>query len=102
MVPPKVFWVPSITTSGIAFYNSDRIPAWKGNLFVGSMTVGRIGGTGHLERIVFNEKGEQRREWLLSDLHQRIRDVRQGPDGHLYLLTDEESGAVLRIEPATP
>ena len=42
------------------------------------------------------------REWLLSDLHQRIRDVRQGPDGHLYLLTDEEAGAVLRIEPATP
>jgi aldose sugar dehydrogenase len=100
MVPPKVFWVPSITTSGIAFYNSDRIPAWKGNLFVGSMTVGRIGGTGHLERVVFNEKGEQRREWLIADLHQRIRDVRQGPDGLLYLLTDEEAGAVLRIEPA--
>jgi glucose/arabinose dehydrogenase len=100
MVLPKLFWVPSITTSGIAFLSSDRIPAWKGNLFVGSMTVGRIGGTGHLERIVFNEKGEQRRESLLTDLHQRIRDVRQGPDGLLYLLTDEEAGAVLRIEPA--
>src|SRR5262245_19219027 len=100
MVLPKVFWVPSITTSGIAFYNSDRIPAWKGHLFVGSMTVGRIGGTGHLQRIVFNEKGEQRRESLLVDLHQRIRDVRQGPDGLLYLLTDEEAGALLLIEPA--
>jgi glucose/arabinose dehydrogenase len=99
-VLPKVFWVPSITTSGLAFYTGDRIPAWKGNLFVGSMTVGRIGGTGHVERIVFNDKGEQRRESLLVDLHQRIRDVRQGPDGLLYLLTDEEAGALLRIEPA--
>jgi glucose/arabinose dehydrogenase len=100
MILPKLFWVPSITTSGIAFLTSDRIPAWKNNLFVGSMTVGRIARTGHLERIVFNEKGEQRRESLLTDLHQRIRDVRQGPDGLLYLLTDEEAGAVLRIEPA--
>ena len=100
MVLPKIFWVPSITTSGIAFLSSDRIPAWKNNLFVGSMTVGRIGGTGHLQRVVFNEKGEQRRESLLVDLHQRIRDVRQGPDGLLYLLTDEDAGALLRIEPA--
>jgi len=100
MVLPTVFWVPSITTSGLAFYTGDKIPAWKNNLFVGSMTVGRIGGTGHLQRIVFNEKGEQRRESLLVDLHQRVRDVRQGPDGLLYLLTDEDAGAVLRIEPA--
>jgi len=69
-------------------------------LFVGSMTVGRIPRTGHLERIVFNDKGEQRRESLLTDLKQRIRDVRQGPDGLLYVLTDEEQGALLRIEPA--
>ena len=57
-----VFWVPSITTSGLTFYSGDKFPAWKGNLFVGSMTMGRIGGTGHLQRIVFNERGEQRRE----------------------------------------
>jgi glucose/arabinose dehydrogenase len=100
MVLPTVFWVPSITTSGLAFYTGDKIPAWKNNLFVGSMTVGRISGTGHLQRIVFNDKGEQRRESLLVDLHQRIRDVRQGPDGLLYLLTDEDAGALLRIEPA--
>jgi glucose/arabinose dehydrogenase len=99
MVLPKIFWVPSITTSGIAFSTSDKFPAWKNNLFVGSMTVGRIGGTGHIERVVFNEKGEQRRESLLTDLHQRIRDVRQGPDGLLYLLTDEDAGSVLRVEP---
>lgn len=100
MVLPMVFWVPSITTSGITFYSGDKLVAWKGNLFVGSMTVGRVGGTGHLQRIVFNERGEQRRESLLVDLHQRIRDVRQGPDGLLYLLTDEDAGALLKIEPA--
>jgi aldose sugar dehydrogenase len=100
MVLPTIFWVPSITTSGMAFYTGDRFPAWKNNLLVGSMTVGRIGGTGHLERVVFNEKGEQRRESLLVDLHQRIRDVRQGPDGFVYLLTDEDPGALLKIEPA--
>ena len=100
MVLPMVFWVPSITTSGLTFYSGDKLAAWKGNLFVGSMTVGRVGGTGHLQRIVFNERGEQRRESLLVDLHQRIRDVRQGPDGLLYLLTDEDAGALLKIEPA--
>ena len=99
-VLPTLFWVPSVTVSSLAFYTGDRFPAWKNNLFVGSMTVGRISGTGHLERIVFNEKGEQRRESLLVDLHQRIRDVRQGPDGLIYLLTDEDAGALLRIEPA--
>jgi glucose/arabinose dehydrogenase len=99
-VLPTLFWVPSVTVSGIAFYTGDRFPAWKNNLFAGSMTVGRISGTGHLERIVFNEKGEQRRESLLTDLHQRIRDVRQAPDGFIYLLTDEDAGALLKIEPA--
>jgi len=96
---PELFWVPSVTASGILFYSGDKIPAWKGNVFLGSMTVGRLPGTGNLQRIVFNENGEQRRESLLTDLHQRIRDVRQGPDGLLYLLTDENDGAVLKIEP---
>jgi glucose/arabinose dehydrogenase len=96
---PELFWVPSITASGISFYNGDKFPAWKGNLFVGAMTMGRLPGTGHLQRIAFNENGEQRREMMLTDLHQRIRDVREAPDGFLYLLTDENDGAVLRIEP---
>ena len=101
MEPPLVFWVPSIAVSGMAFYTADRFPTWKGNVFVGSMRTGEIPGTGHLERIVLNEKQEElRRETMLSELHQRIRDVRQGPDGLLYLLTDEDPGAVLRIEPA--
>jgi glucose/arabinose dehydrogenase len=65
------------------------------------MRTGEIPGTGHLERIVFNSKWEElRREAQLTELHQRIRDVRQGPDGLLYLLTDEDDGALLRIEPA--
>jgi glucose/arabinose dehydrogenase len=100
MEQPELFWVPSVTASGIAFYTGDRIPAWRGNLFLGAMTVGRIAGTGNLQRIVFNENGEQRRESLLVDLHQRIRDVRNGPDGLLYLLTDANPGALLVIEPA--
>ena len=95
-----VLWVPSIAASGMAFYTGDRFPIWKGNLFVGSMRVGEIPGTGHLQRVVFNNKEEQiRRESLLTELHQRIRDVRQGPDGLLYLLTEEDHGALLRLEP---
>ena len=78
-----------------------RFPAWKNNLFIGAMRVGEIPNTGHLQRVVFNEKTEEiRRESLLTELRQRIRDVRQGPDGLLYLLTDENPGALLKIEPA--
>jgi glucose/arabinose dehydrogenase len=99
--PPVVIWVPAIAVSGMAFYTGDKFPKWKGDVFVGSLRTGEIPGTGHLERILFNEKMEElRREALLRELRQRIRDVRQGPDGLLYLLTDEKDGAVLRIEPA--
>jgi len=93
--------VPSIAVSGMTFYTGDRLPKWKGDVFVGSLRTGEIPGTGHLERILFNEKWEElRRESLLVDLRQRIRDVRQGPDGLLYVVTDMEEGALLRIEPA--
>ncbi|MGE0115714.1 MAG: PQQ-dependent sugar dehydrogenase [Steroidobacteraceae bacterium] len=99
---PLVVWLPSIAPSGLAFYNGNRFPAWKGNLFVASARRGEILRTGGLERVVFNEQLEElRRETLLMDLHQRIRDVRQGPDGLLYVLTDEEDGALLRIEPVS-
>jgi len=98
--PEVLFW-PSIAPGAIAFYSGDRIPEWQGNLFVGSMMTGRIPGTGHLERIVFNSRGEEiRRESLLTELRSRIREVQQGPDGYLYVLTDEEDGSLLRIEPA--
>jgi aldose sugar dehydrogenase len=99
--PPIVYWMPSIAVSGMAFYQGDRFPKWKGDVFVGALRTGEIPGTGHLQRILFNEKMEElRRETLLTELRQRIRDVRQGPDGLLYLLTDEKEGALLRIEPA--
>jgi glucose/arabinose dehydrogenase len=98
---PFVVWVPSIAVSGMAFYTGDRLPKWKGDVFVGGLRQGEVPGTGHLERILFNEKMEElRREQLLVPMRQRIRDVRQGPDGLLYLLTDENDAAVLRIEPA--
>jgi glucose/arabinose dehydrogenase len=100
--PPIVYWMPSIAVSGITFYTGDRLPKWKGDVFVGSLRTGEIPGTGHIERILFNEKMEElRREYLLFGLRQRIRDIRQGPDGLLYALTDEKDGAVLRIEPAS-
>ncbi len=98
---PIVYWMPSIATSGLAIYTGDKLANWKGNAFVGGMRMGEIPGTGHLERIRFNDNWEElRREMLLVDLRQRIRDVRQGPDELLYLLTDEDAGAILRIEPA--
>jgi glucose/arabinose dehydrogenase len=99
--PPLVVWIPSIALSGMTFYTGDKFSAWKGNIFVGGMRQGEIPGTGRLDRVVFNPKMEElRRESLLTELHQRIRDVRQGPDGFLYVLTEEEDGALLRIEPA--
>ncbi len=98
---PLLVWLPSIGPSGLLFYEGDKFPAWKGNLFVGSARWGELPGTGSLQRVVMNESyGELRREALLSDLHQRVRDVVQGPDGDIYVLTDGPENAVLRIEPA--
>jgi glucose/arabinose dehydrogenase len=101
MIDPVVYWMPAIATSGLTFYTGNKLPKWKGDVFVGGMRRGEIPGTGHLERILFNEKMEElRRETLLADLQQRIRDVRMGPDELLYVLTDETDGVVFRIEPA--
>jgi len=99
---PIVYWMPAIAVSGMTFYTGDKLPNWKGDVFVGGLRTGEIPGTGHLERILFNENTEElRRESLLVDLRQRIRDVRMGPDELLYVLTDETAGAILRIEPLT-
>jgi glucose/arabinose dehydrogenase len=93
---PFIFWVPDVAPSGLAFYTGDRFPKWKGSLFVGVLKYKR------LERHSFNEHGQPvGRQYLLEDLKQRIRDVRQGPDGLLYLLTDENPGALFRLEPVT-
>jgi len=97
---PLVFWVPAITPSGLAFYTGTRFPAWKNNVFVGSLRQGEVPRSGHMDRIDFNEKWEElHRESILRELQQRIRDVRQSPDGYLYLLTAENQGALIRIEP---
>ncbi|HEX6997955.1 MAG TPA: PQQ-dependent sugar dehydrogenase [Gammaproteobacteria bacterium] len=99
--PPLMYWVPSIAISGLSFYTGDRFPAWRGNAFVGAMMQGRTRATGHIQRITFTEDGQPlQREPILFELRQRIRDVRPGPDGLLYVLTDENPGALLRIEPA--
>ena len=101
MESPLVVWLPAIAVAGMAVYTGDRFPAWRDNVFVGSLRQGGIPGTGHLQRIVFNERTEElRRESILTGLRQRIREVREGPDGFLYLLTDEDDGVLLRIEPA--
>jgi len=97
---PTLYWVPAIAVSGMTFYNGDRFPNWRRNLFVGGMREGEMSPTGQLQRVVFNDNWEElRREALLRDLHQRIRDVRQGADGLLYVVTDEDQAALRRIEP---
>lgn len=95
MEQPWLFFSPSISTAAITFYTGNRFPDWKGNIFVGGLI-----GT-QLHRIVLSPSNGLpiRRQPLLTELKQRIREVQQGPDGLLYLLTDEEAGALLRIEP---
>jgi glucose/arabinose dehydrogenase len=94
MEQPVHYWDPSIAPSGMTFYTGDRFPAWRGSLFVGSLKFGLVS---RLELRGEQVTGEER---VLVGLGDRIRDVRQGPDGYLYLLTDESNGRVLRVEPA--
>jgi aldose sugar dehydrogenase len=96
MEQPLHYWVPSIAPSGMAFLTSDRYgKAWQGNLFVGSLKFG------YLDRIELSEpfKGKVVREHKLLEGGERIRDVRQGPDGLLYVLTDSPQGRLLRLQP---
>ena len=93
---PILTWLPSIGISGLLFYTGDRFPQWKGHIFVGGLS-----GLA-LHRLAFNaEGGLLGREALLTDVRQRIRDVRQGPDGNIYVVADGAPGGVLRIEPAS-
>jgi glucose/arabinose dehydrogenase len=98
---PVIYWMPAIAVSSITFYTGDRLPKWKGDVFVTGMRYGEIPGTGQLHRILINKNLEElRREPLLVDLRRRLRDVKQGRDGLLYVLTDEADAVMLRIEPA--
>ena len=93
MEPPLVFWVPAITPSGLGLLHPAEFPNWKNNVFVGGIVRARVPRSGHIDRIDFNDKWEElHRESILRDLQQRIRDVRQSPDGYLYLLTVRKSG----------
>jgi glucose/arabinose dehydrogenase len=94
MEQPLKYWVPSIAPSGMAFYTGTLFPKWNGNLFTGALR------STMLVRLTLNGHAVTSEERLLQNLHERIRDVRQGPDGALWLLTDSSNGRVLRVAPA--
>ena len=94
MAQPVHYWVPSISPSGLMIYDADRFPAWQGSFFAGALSgelVVRLEVAGG--KVVVEER-------MLEDLEERFRDVRQGPDGLIYLLTDHPEGMLLRLEPA--
>jgi glucose/arabinose dehydrogenase len=91
---PMMLWIPSIGASGLIVYTGDQFPDWKGQMFAGGMS-----GL-QLHRFAFDAKGGlMGREAMLETLRQRIRDVRQGPDGNVYLAVDSNPGGILRLEP---
>ncbi|MBS3936498.1 MAG: PQQ-dependent sugar dehydrogenase, partial [Sulfuritalea sp.] len=94
MAQPLHHWTPSIAPSGMSFYTGDRFPRWQGNLFVGALREQM------LVRLELDGERIGRQEILLKAVVGRIRDVRAGPDGYLYLLTDSPEGELLRLEPA--
>ncbi|HUT50279.1 MAG TPA: PQQ-dependent sugar dehydrogenase [Alphaproteobacteria bacterium] len=96
MEQPVHYWDPSIAPSGMAFYTGDKYPRWKGNVFVGALRFQL------LSRLVLKGEKVIKEERLFEELGERIRDVRQGPDGYLYILTDSGEGTLLRIEPVAP
>lgn len=94
MEQPVKYWVPSIAPSGMTFYTGTLFPAWRGSLFSGALA-GQM-----LVRLSLNGNGVSGEERMLQNLNERIRDVRQGPDGALWLLTDNSAGRLLRVSPA--
>jgi glucose/arabinose dehydrogenase len=102
MERPRFVWLPAIGTSGLTFYTGDRFPAWRGHIFVGSLSHLMI----QLVRLQGTSPRVMERESMLASMRQRVRDVRQGPDGMLYVVTESNqarqdgTGTILRIEPA--
>ena len=88
-----MFWVPSIGVSGMTFYSGKRFSSWAGNLFVGALAERKV------QRVTYSNAGPYGHESLLANLGYRIRDVREGPEGLIYVVTDG-AGRILRIEPA--
>jgi glucose/arabinose dehydrogenase len=107
---PEMFWVPAISPSSLMIYSGDQFPLWRGHFFIGALSGQQ------LLRVAFNQPGPQpeRRETMLTELDARVRDVRQGPDGYLYLAIERDqqsgpgsarltpNGSILRVEPAKP
>lgn len=91
---PVWHWTPSIAPSGMTFYTGDLFPAWKGSLFNGALKFKL------LSRLEIKDGKPVKEERMLQGLNERIRDVREGPDGALYLVTDASAGRVLRVVPA--
>lgn len=96
MEQPVFYWDPVIAPSGMAFYTGDKYPGWKGSVFVGSLSPGA------LVRLVLENGQVVREDRYLDDLRERIRDVQQGPDGLLYLITDNSDGRILRVQRVLP
>ena len=95
MSEPLLFWSPNVAPGGLLIYTGDRFPDWRGDAFIGGL------GTEQLQRVDLTAEGLPRgRQSFLQTLGQRIREVREGPDGSIYLLTDHDHGAVLKVEPA--
>ena len=95
MEQPVYYWDPVIAPSGLIFYTGDAIPGWKGSIVIGSMTPGA------LVRLTMQDGRVVKEERYLQELRQRFRDVQQGPDGLIYVVTDHDDGQLLRISPAT-
>ena len=93
MEQPLLYWVPSIAPSGMTFYTGGKFPNWTGDLFVGALR------GAHLRRIIRDQGKILGQEQLLVKLEERIRDVREGPDGFIYILTDSNDGRLIRLEP---
>ena len=87
------YWVPSIAPSGMVFVTGDRYPGWQGDVVSGALKLT------HLDRVAFDDTTPTGETRYLQERGARIRDVRQGPDGYLYLLTDAPDGKLLRVEP---
>ncbi len=94
MEQPIHYWDPSIAPSGMTFYTGDKFPEWQGNLLVGALKFRLV------SRLVLDGEKVVREERMVDGIGARIRDVRQGPDGYVYLLTDASNGRILRLEPA--
>jgi glucose/arabinose dehydrogenase len=100
MIDPEISFLPGISPSGIAFYQGEDFPQWSTSVFVGAQRVGQIPATGHLVRIQLDDNQYERaRESILGEIGQRIRAVQMGPDRRLYLLTEEQKGALIVLNP---